>query len=279
MDIISISSSPSVSLAAESEPYSRCRRPSPKELCSFLADYSALLIGYGATCIRLEHNIARIAATFGMKAVTYIMPRHISLSIIDPSSADSVTMVAETAKTPVSFYVNTRLSELSWEIADGRIDFDEAVHRFRHIASCGHQGKWILLMLVAIANASFCRLFGGDVTAMAVVALATGTGYWLKQQLLGWKTDPRVVVMICAFASSLIGASCEILGMGTTPHIALATSVLYLIPGIPFLNSFSDMLYRHYICALSRFIDASLLTACLSIGLCAGMLVTGTGMF
>ncbi|MDE5786069.1 MAG: threonine/serine exporter family protein, partial [Duncaniella sp.] len=210
---------------------------------------------------------------------TYIMPRHISLSVTDLSSHESVTMVTETAKTPVSFYINTRLSELSWEIADGRIDFDEAVNRFRHISSCEHQNKWFLLMLVAVANASFCRLFGGDVTAMAVVALATGIGYRLKQLLLGCKIDPRVMVMICAFISSVTGASCEMFGLGTTPHIALATSVLYLIPGIPFLNSFSDMLYGHYICALSRFIDASLLTACLSIGLCAGMLVTGTGMF
>ncbi|MDE6485541.1 MAG: threonine/serine exporter family protein [Duncaniella sp.] len=276
---ISITPSESVSLAAEKGQACRCRRPSVKELCSFLSRYSALLIGCGATCIRLEHNIDRIAATFGMRIVSYIMPRHISLSVIDNETEESVTMVVETARTPISFYVNTRLSELSWEIADGRVDFDEALHRFNHIATCEHQNGWILLGLVAIANASFCRLFGGDIVAMGIVALATAAGYRLKQILLSRKIDVWVMVMICSLVSSVIGATCEVMDLGTTPHIALATSVLYLVPGIPFLNSFSDMLYRHYICALSRFVDAAVLTACLSIGLCAGMLITGTGMF
>ncbi len=276
---ISVTQSQSVSLATDKRPAARCRRPSAKELCEFLSQYSALLIGCGATCIRLVHNIDRIGDTFGMKIVSYIMPRHISMSVIDNTTGDSVTMVVETAKTPVSFYVNTRLSELSWEIADGRIDFDEALHRFHHIATCDHQNGWILLLLVAIANASFCRLFGGDIVAMSIVALATAAGYRMKQILLSHKVDSWVMVMICSLISSVIGASCEVFDLGTTPHIALATSVLYLVPGIPFLNSFSDMIYRHYICALSRFIDAAVLTACLSIGLCAGMLLTGTGMF
>ncbi len=276
---ISVTPSETVSLAAEKSQACRCRRPSVKELCSFLSRYSALLIGCGATCIRLEHNIDRIAATFGMRIVSYIMPRHISLSVIDNDTDESVTMVVETARTPISFYVNTRLSELSWEIADGRIDFDEALQRFHHIATCEHQNGWLLLALVAVANASFCRLFGGDIVAMGIVALATAAGYRLKQILLSQKIDVWVMVMICSLVSSVIGATCEVMNLGSTPHIALATSVLYLVPGIPFLNSFSDMLYRHYICALSRFIDAAVLTACLSIGLCAGMLITGTGMF
>ncbi|MDE6344424.1 MAG: threonine/serine exporter family protein, partial [Muribaculaceae bacterium] len=63
------------------------------------------------------------------------------------------------------------------------------------------------------------------------------------------------------------------------PSIALGTSVLYLVPGIPFLNSFSDMIYRHYFCAFCRFTDAVVLTCCLSIGLCAGMMLMNVGMF
>lgn len=272
-------SSSSVSIAADNTAGCGCRRPSASELCSFLAEYSTLLIGCGATCIRLEHNISRIAETFGMTVVSFIMPRHISLTVNDDISGESCTKVAETKKVPVSFYVNTRLSELSWEIADGRISFDEAIHRFRHIGKCEHQNRWLLLFLVAVANASFCRLFNGDLTAMAVVGIATGAGYLLKQTLLSLKVDVRAMIILCALVSSVIGATCEIFNLGTTPHIALATSVLYLVPGIPFLNSFSDLLNRHYICSLSRFMEASVLTACISIGLCAGMLLTGTGMF
>ena len=68
-------------------------------------------------------------------------------------------------------------------------------------------------------------------------------------------------------------------GIGSTPEIALGTSVLYLIPGVPYINAVSDMIDRHYLCAFSRFADAVVLTACLSAGLCGGMLVLGLRWF
>ena len=67
--------------------------------------------------------------------------------------------------------------------------------------------------------------------------------------------------------------------MGDPPAIPIGPSVLYLVPGIPLLNSYSDILYRHYLCAISRAADATILTGCLSIGLCAGMSLMGIGMF
>lgn len=55
--------------------------------------------------------------------------------------------------------------------------------------------------------------------------------------------------------------------------------MLYLIPGVPYINSVSDLLACHYLCAFSRFVDALVLTACLSVGLCAGMYLLGLRMF
>ena len=91
--------------------------------------------------------------------------------------------------------------------------------------------------------------------------------------------DIRAVFIICALVSSILGATGILFPYGSTPYIAVATSVLYLVPGIPFLNSFSDLLHRHYICAFSRFADAVILTGCLSAGLCGGMLLMKIGMF
>ncbi len=134
-------------------------------------------------------------------------------------------------------------------------------------------------MLVALSNASFCRLFGGDFVAMAVVAVATFAGFGLKCILLRKKVDIRIIVFVCALASTILGATDMLFSLGNTPAIAIGTSVLYLVPGIPFLNSFSDLIYRHYICAFGRFIDAIVLTCCLSAGLCLGMKLMDTGMF
>lgn len=253
--------------------------PCPGDVCRFLSDYSAWLLGSGATCIRLEKNVQRIACAYGLNVELTITPRHVHISMISPDESQAQTMIASVHHCCTSFLKISDLSRLSWEIADRKIDFDAARESFLRIISSDMQNRWLELMMVAAANASFCRLFGGDITAMAIVAIATLSGYYLKQRLLAARVDLRVVMFVCAFVSSVLGATDYLFPTGTTPAIALGTSILYLVPGVPYLNSFSDMLYRYYICSFSRFMDALVLTSCLSAGLCVGMLAMGIGMF
>ncbi|MDE6853647.1 MAG: threonine/serine exporter family protein, partial [Muribaculaceae bacterium] len=175
----------------------------------------------------------------------------------------------------------TRLSQLSWETVDSRLSMEECSQRFDRIVHSdgSSHSRTAELLLASAANAAFCRLFGGDAIAMAVVLVATMAGYYIKQLMLTRHIDLRLTVLVCAFISSVISAADSLFALGSTPAIAIGTSVLYLVPGIPFLNSFSDLLYRHYICAFSRFTDAVVLTCCLSAGLCAGMLAMNSGMF
>lgn len=254
-------------------------RPSAGELSLFLSKYSARLLGAGATCIRLEKNAARIAKAYGKEAEISIMPRHVHLSVWAPGSADTGASIAAIGHPAISFRINTKLSELSWEIADGKVDFATAAKRFDRIVRDDRRNPRTVLFLVALANASFCRLFGGDFIAMTTVCLATAAGYHLKLLLLGRGVDIRLTALVCAFASAVLGATDTLFSIGETPSVASGTSVLYLVPGIPFLNSFSDLLYRHYLCAFSRFVDALVLTCSLSIGLCAGMLLMNIRMF
>lgn len=250
-----------------------------RSLCIFLTQYGALLLGCGSTCIRLEKNINRIAKAFGMEAEIYIMPRHLQLSVWEKEHTATVSALEAVAPVGINFEMNTRLSELSWEIADGRITFQEALNKFAEIKKGTKRNPYILLLLVALANASFCRLFGGDLMAMATVALATAIGFQAKTTMLSWRSDLRAVVFLCSLLSAFIAGLGVWLSIGDVPRIAVATSVLYLVPGIPFINSFSDMINRHYICAFGRFMDAVVLTCCLSAGLVVAMKLMGLSMF
>ncbi len=250
-----------------------------KAVGEFLSEYSAWLLGCGATCIRLERNVNRMAAVLGCGAVMTILPRHIHLTVCRKDKTDSYTCIAGTMAVPISFDINTKLSELSWALADGKIGFAEARERFAAIIGAPAAARGQVLLLASLANGAFCRLFGGDWQAVAVVVLATMAGFYIKQLLCGRGMDLRVVFIVCAFVSSVIGASASLFGLGSTPEIAVGTSVLYLVPGIPFLNSFSDLLAGHYICSFCRMTHAVILTCSLSIGLCGGLLLMGIGMF
>ena len=70
-----------------------------------------------------------------------------------------------------------------------------------------------------------------------------------------------------------------IFNITSTPDVALGTSVLYLIPGIPYINSVSDLIHGHLLCFMSRFINACVITTCLGIGLSLGILLMNIQYF
>lgn len=253
--------------------------PSTIEAADFIADYSSYLYGCGATCIRIEKNATRMVQAFGLESDITIMPSHIHVSVWKNSPADAIMTTRRIQKCGISFDINSQLSRLSWEVADGKTDYRKATELFHNIIKRRPTNKWEVLILTSFANAAFCRLFGGDAMAMLIVFLSTLAGYRIKQVMLEDKRDIRLVFLCSAFFSAAVSAGGHIFGWGDTPEIALGTSVLYLIPGVPYISAVSDMIDRHYLCAFSRFVDASILTACLSLGLCAGMFILGLEWF
>ncbi|MDE6290676.1 MAG: threonine/serine exporter family protein, partial [Muribaculaceae bacterium] len=193
--------------------------------------------------------------------------------------SESYTYIIATHPMPISFDINTRLSRLSWSMADDHLTLNEVKTKFEKIIRTSPANKYLVLFLASCANAAFCRLFTGDWAAVGVVFVSTLIGFYIKQVLTAHKVDVRLVFIICAFISSVLASSATFFSFGHTPDIAVGTSVLYLVPGIPFLNSFSDMLDGHYICAFGRFMNAVVLTCCLSLGLCGGMLLMNLSMF
>ncbi len=250
-----------------------------KEICLFLSEYSAWLLGSGATCIRLEKNVRRMAKSLDCEAEMTILPRHIHMTVSSVDKSECYTYIIATHPMPISFNINTKLSRLSWEMADEGLRFAEVQQRFREIIKTPPTNKYTVLFLAACANAAFCRLFTGDWAAVGIVFMSTLAGFYLKQVLSEYKVDVRLIFIICAFVSSVLASTATLFSIGHTPDIAVGTSVLYLVPGIPFLNSFSDMLDGHYICAFGRFMNALVLTCCLSLGLCAGMMMMNLSMF
>lgn len=247
--------------------------PDVKEACVFLSDYAAWLMGCGATCIRVEKNVRRMAARWGMTVEMVLMPNHVQLSLWDAGREHSCQATDRIRPVGISFSLNTSLSELSEAVADRKVGFGEARERMERLVAAKPEPAVRVWILASLANMSFCRLFGGDGVSMLVVLVATLVGYRVKQVMLQDGFDVRLVFFCSAFCSSVIGAAGHVFGWGETPELALATSVLYLIPGIPYINSVSDLLDGHYLSAFSRFMHAAVLTACLSAGLCGGLVL------
>ena len=239
----------------------------------FLRDYSKELYASGATTIRIEKNIGRIAKAWNIKADFTILPGHVIIHLWNHEGTDSYVISGRIPPDRINFNTISKLSSLSWEIREKCIDEELAKEKFIKIKEETKLNPWIVLTLFGLANASFCELFGGDLISMAIVFVATVDGFLLKQRLPAMGVDYRIVIVLGACLSALISCSGFVFSLGKTPEIALATSVLYFVPGIPFSNAVCDLIYGHYLNSVSRFLQAMIITVCLSLGLCLAFLI------
>jgi len=63
--------------------------------------------------------------------------------------------------------------------------------------------------------------------------------------------------------------------IGEDPKIAMAASVLLLVPGFPLINAVSDMLKGYINMGIARWVFATLLAISVSIGIVAALTVMG----
>lgn len=239
--------------------------------CNFLAGYAASLLSSGATCRRVKTNVGRLSTAFGIDTILTINTSDINICTAADPSLPTVSSSAVIPHAGVDFSLNSALSALSWDTLDNNLTLDAAIDRYNSILHHRRIGGPLLLVMVTMANVGFCRIFGGDWTSALIVAFATAIGFHIKNLLLHDHFDMRFVLILCAFISSVTGSCGYIFDITSTPEIALGTSVLYLIPGVLYLNSVCDLFDGHTVCAVGRIIQSTVMTICISLGLILGI--------
>ncbi len=250
------------------------KEASIKEICEFISGYSSTLLAGGASTEFTMNVTDRLTRAYKVTCETSIFPMHIYVSVWDEKKESTYSINQKIPSLGLDFARNTRLNKLSKRIERERLSIDDADQLFKEILATPRLKTWVVTALASAANASFCYLFGGDWISMFIVFVATVYGFTLKHLLVKHtKMDIRIITITAACLSAIVASAGYIFQLGGTPDIALATSVLYLVPGIPYINAISDMLSGHHICAISRFFNAAILTVCLSIGLSIGLII------
>ena len=133
--------------------------------------------------------------------------------------------------------------------------------------------------MASAANASFCRLFGGDWAAIGIVFAATFCGFFVKQRLSSWKMDYRAVTIISAVTAAVISCVGYVIpDLSTTPDIALGTTCALSCAGSTVLQLRQRFALRALHLRFSRFVQAMMITVSLSIGLVLALLMLNIRM-
>ena len=254
-------------------------RPQIQELTNFLSEYTAKMLSIGTYTARIERCVRRIADAYDYEASLMIFVRHFIISVMDPAD-NSIrrTYVKTGAAAQISFDLISELSALSWEIYDEKIPLARAKAAFAEILASQKKSFAKTLILLSIANAAFCELFGGDGGAMALVFAATAFGICARYLLSKLKINLKIQYIAVSFAVSFIVSLGTRYGLSATPDVAVGSSILFLIPGVWLINSVFDILNENMLVGISRGLNTGLLIICIAIGLFLTLSISNLGL-
>ncbi len=233
---------------------------------TFVAEYAAHMMGCGVHTSRVIRCAKRIGEAYGYGVRVSVFQKSLIINVQGDSPQERYNEVTEIPALPISFAHNAELSALSWDTHDDRLPLAEVRERYRRIVEAPPLPPWLVLVLAGVANASFCALFGGDWWARGVVLAATAAGFFLKQRMTAAHVNHYIVFALSAFVASLC-ASASLLLPTATAEVALTTSVLFLVPGVPLINGVVDILEGHMLNGFARLANAALLIVCIAVGL------------
>lgn len=133
--------------------------------------------------------------------------------------------------------------------------------------------RWQLVIMVGLSCACFCRLNLGGWDGALISFLAGGLAMYVRLVLTQRRVHTHVTFFVTAFvATSLAQGLLAMPVFEHTPVIALASSVLLLVPGFPLINAVADMFKGYVNTGMIRWGVATLLT----IATCTGMVTAMT---
>jgi len=243
------------------------------ELCKILLEVGALLMETGANTFRIRVTVMRIASAFGYHAELLITHRALMLTIYNEESNQFFSRLMQTSAHRVNFRIVSGLSRMSWHIVEEKWNLEMVRQEIDRLKAVSHYPRIVTLLMVALAGASFCRIFGGEAIEMGIAFAATFIGLFVRQETTKREFNPYLCIFSAAFVSSVISGAAVYLHIGNNPEYAFATSVLYLIPGIPLINSLLDLLDGNIINGMVRGINGLIIAFSIALGLLGAILI------
>jgi uncharacterized membrane protein YjjP (DUF1212 family) len=166
---------------------------------------------------------------------------------------------------------------LSERVARGQITaeaLDAELNRVQSLPS-PYSGP-VLALAAACAGAAYSQLPGGGWGSLAIAFVAGGAGQSLRLQMDANRVGNTAVTFTCSALSAMIAALGLRLGLSGVPSATLLGSVIYMIPGMPLINGFTDMLSaQHRITGLERIANAALVFVVIAIAVALAYAVLG----
>jgi uncharacterized membrane protein YjjP (DUF1212 family) len=230
-----------------------------------------MLLQSGAETQQVEETVHRLGTGLGCDWLDiFVSPNAIVITAI--SNGEFRTKVRRVVNVGVNLMIVVEVSRLVDRVRAGELNRHELRAELERVSRMPMQyNRWIVALMVGAGCAAFSRLFGGDWTIFAITFFAAAFAMSLRQELQKHLVNPFLVVIITAFAASVIAGSASLFQWGNQPQLALVSSVLLLIPGVPLIHSVQDLMKGYPMTGIARGANAVVIATCIALGLLLAM--------
>ncbi|MNF61907.1 Inner membrane protein YjjP [compost metagenome] len=248
-------------------------KPNKYELGEMLLEIGSLLMVAGANTERIKVTVNRIAGAFGCNSDLSITNHALMITLTYQNKNKVFTSVKWVPNMHLNFNLISDISTMSWQIvlekwSVERINQELAALNKKHLYP-----RYLVLLLVALAGASFCRLFGGNAIEMAATFVASFCGLWVRQEAMKLKFNFYLSIFFASATASLVSGFYFYFNPAETYIHAFSTSVLFLIPGVPMINSFSDLIDGNTLNGVTRGVSVLIMAFAIALGLVVALLI------
>lgn len=226
-----------------------------------------LLMHHGAESQRIEETIHRMGTALGCDWMdVFVSANDIAVTTI--SGDDFRTKIRRVVGLHVNMTAVSAVSRLSTRVVNGERDRFEVRTELERISqTTSHYPRWLVIVMVGLACASFSQLFGGGWITFGVTYLAAGVALMVRQELAKRHFNALLVVTATAFVSGLLTSTAALFQWSNQPDIAQVSAVLLLVPGVPLINAAEDVITGHTVVGLARGFIGALISLAIALGL------------
>jgi len=249
-----------------------------KELGALLLDIGIVLLNSGASCSRIRLTITRLASAYQYVPHISIGPKSVSLTLNNENGITIFNGIRTTLSQGVDFKIISGISRLSWATTKEKLSVEKLRSEFYKLNVSIHYPRIIVLCFVSLAGAAFCYTFGGNRLEMLITFGATFSGLFVKQQLIKHSLNPYICTYVAAVVASLFTATFRMAGLTIALENAFSTCVLFLIPGVPLINCFTDLIDGNILNGMIRGMNALLHALAIAFGLSTTLIIYNLGV-
>ncbi|ROP59921.1 uncharacterized membrane protein YjjP (DUF1212 family) [Enterobacter sp. BIGb0383] len=232
------------------------------------------LLQHGAESALVDELSTRLGLALGMDSVeSAISSNAIVLATI--KDGHCLTSTRKNQDRGINMHVVTEVQHIVIMAEHKLLDYKDVEKRFTQIKPLRYP-RWLVSLMVGLSCACFCQLNKGGWDGAFVTFCGSTVAMHIRQLLAQRHLHPQINFCITAFVATTVSGLLLLMPtFSVTPTVAMAASVLLLVPGFPLINAVADMFKGHINTGLARWAIASLLTLATCVGVVMSMTIWG----